>query len=98
MVVKSERGRRRYILFKMTSELERETVIRRANRTSDGEAPYIVQCEKNMMIARCSPDSMERTIEIVSRIDPGSSSIITSGTLKSIRDKYPEMKKKQQKR
>lgn len=98
MVVKSERGRRRYILFEMTCELERETVIRRANRTSDGEAPYIVQCEKNMMIARCSPDATERTIQIVSRIDPGSSSIITSGTLKTIRDKYPELKKKQQKR
>jgi len=98
MVVKSERGRRRYIMFKMTCEFERETVIKRVNKTSDGEAPYIVQCEKNMMIARCSPDAIERTIEIISRMDPGSSSIITSGTLKTIRDKHPELKAKQKKR
>jgi hypothetical protein len=98
MVVKSERGRRRYILFEMASELEREAVIRRVNRISDGEAPYIVQCEKNRMIARCSPDAIERTIEMVLRMDPGSSSIITSGTLKTIRDKYPELKTKQKKR
>ncbi|MFA6711005.1 MAG: hypothetical protein WCQ23_02370 [Candidatus Methanomethylophilaceae archaeon] len=95
MTVKSERGRRRYILFKLTSDISREDLIRMANRSCGKEnAPYVVQSTKGMCIVRCSPAEIEHTVGVISEVDPGCTSVTTSGTLRTIRSRYPEMRVK----
>jgi RNase P/RNase MRP subunit POP5 len=93
MVVKELRGRRRYIYFRMNSYFDKETLIRRLYREFDKESiPYVVQCNDGEAIIRCPPEQMEPLKQAISHIDPTSESVTTSGTLKTIRDKYPSLK------
>jgi hypothetical protein len=93
MVVKEKRGRRRYVVFRVSPELDRDALIRRARRLQvRGWAPYIVQCSDGWAIVRCAPDEREKTAAAMSEMDPGCESLLTSGTLKSLRDRYPELR------
>lgn len=99
MVVKEKRGRRRYVLFKVSPCLDKDTLIRKANRICNGEdAPYVIQCDHGMAIIRCPPEEKTHIIEIMSCIDSDCSSITTSGTLKTLRDAYPDLRTKSKKR
>lgn len=91
MVVKEVRGRRRYILFSVSADVTKESLIR-GLRGLTSEPPYIVQCVPGKVIIRCSPDKRDETISLMERLDGAPYPIVTSGTLKTIRDKYPELR------
>jgi RNase P/RNase MRP subunit POP5 len=90
--VKEKRGRRRYIAFTVSAELTKETLIS-ALRSVCSEPPYVIQCGEGWAIVRCSPAAAETTISRMRLADPSSSSLRTSGTLRTLRDLYPELKR-----
>jgi len=93
LVVKSERGRRRYIVFEVSPNITKESLIRTTNSIcKNEESLYIIQCNSSRAIIRCSPDQIGRSIEIMNIADSYSRSILMSGTLKTLRDRYPELK------
>lgn len=93
MVVKDRRGRRRYIVFRVSPELDRETLIKRTRRIREPDrVPYIIQCSDGLAVIRCSPDRRDDMIEVMSDLDPGCTSLATSGTLKTLRDRYPGLR------
>jgi len=92
MVVKSKRGRRRYVVFEVSPNLRRETLIKGLGSVKGEHPPQVIQLDHGMAVIRCTPDSREETILAVSRIDPGSVSLVTSGTLRKIRELYPALK------
>jgi RNase P/RNase MRP subunit POP5 len=91
MVVKSKRGRRRYIAFSTSPDVTKESLIR-GFRSIAADPPYIVQCASGMAILRCSPDKREETASVMSLADPSSVPLRTSGTLRTLRDEYPILK------
>jgi hypothetical protein len=94
VVVKSKRGRRRYVLFAISSGITKPSLIGRLkNNVSEGrEPPYVVQCIPGMAIIRCAPEEKDDLISLMERTDRNAESILTSGTLRTIREKYPELK------
>jgi len=91
MVVKSKRGRRRYIAFTVDGSLTKETLIARF-RTSDLPfEPRVVQCSEGWCIIRCGPKEREDAIAIMKAVDPKSTSLCTSGTVVTLRNRYPEL-------
>ena len=90
MVVKELRGRRRYIIFRMTFfSKDKEGFIaflRRASTQSGFPSPYVIQVKGDLVIIRCSPQERESTISSMETI--GGRSLLTSGTLKKLRVKY----------
>jgi RNase P/RNase MRP subunit POP5 len=92
MTVKERRGRRRYIAFRVRDDLTKDAVIAVLRRVC-GNPPYVVQCAEGWMIVRCSPSDAEDTIRHVGLADPSSVSLRTSGTLASLRNDYPELKR-----
>lgn len=99
MTVKEKRGRRRYMVFKVSPGIDKGALIRKANSVcGEGESLYVVQCESGMAIARCSPEQRERCIELMLAADPGCVPMLTSGTLRTLREKFPELKVPSKKR
>lgn len=92
MVVKEIRGRRRYILFSISDGITKESLIRSFRTLDAATQPYIVQCIPGKVIIRCGPDEREDIISTMSRVDPSSVSLLTSGTLRTLRDRYPDLK------
>jgi len=92
MAVKEKRGRRRYIAFIMSPAHTKESLIRSLRPLSDAP-PYVVQCAEGWAVVRCAPGEIDRTISIMKDADPSSASLRTSGTLASLRDAYPELKR-----
>ncbi|MDR3075079.1 MAG: hypothetical protein LBU30_03440 [Candidatus Methanoplasma sp.] len=91
MVVKSKRGRRRYIVFSVSENITRGALIREFSHMGT-DAPYIVQCIPGMAVLRCSPERREETVSLMSSADPPSSPLRTSGTLRTLRDEFPDLK------
>jgi RNase P/RNase MRP subunit POP5 len=92
MVVKEKKGRRRYIAFSVSAGLRKEDLIRELRAIDQEKPPYVIQLAESKAIIRCPPNKKEETIAAVSRADPSSVSLITSGTIRKIRDIYPELK------
>jgi len=92
MTVKEKRGRRRYIAFTTDPLLTKEAVISLLRKLSD-VPPYVVQCAEGWTIVRCAPGDIDDTIALIGLADPSSVSLRTSGTLASLRDRYPELKR-----
>ena len=92
MVVKSVRGRRRYIAFTVDPSLNREMLISRLRSVSGDAAPYVVQCAEGWCILRVSPKDSESALSLMSRLYPDSKSVSTSGTLRTLRSRYPVLK------
>ena len=88
MVVKDVRGRRRYIAFRVSPGTGKTILINRL-QTQTSKVPYVVQCENGLAILRCEPSEMESTVALMLSVDPSWTSILTSGTLKTLRDKIP---------
>lgn len=91
MVVKSKRGRRRYIAFVVNPALTREALVGRLKAFAGDEAPRAIQCSEGWCILRCAPNEREMAIELMKRIDPESKSLRTSGTLITLRRRYPRL-------
>ncbi|MCL2031903.1 MAG: hypothetical protein FWG96_01315 [Methanomassiliicoccaceae archaeon] len=92
MVVKSKSGRKRYVAFSVSEDMTKDTMIRGLRSISQTDPPYVIQCVSGKAVLRCSPEKKEETVRMMSRIDPSSSSLLTSGTLRGIRRRYPELK------
>ena len=92
MTVKEKRGRRRYVAFTVDRTLTKEIIIEKLKKLS-AAPPYVVQCAEGWAIVRCSPDNVAATISMMKLADPSSASLRTSGTLASLRDAYPELKR-----
>jgi RNase P/RNase MRP subunit POP5 len=92
MVVKSKRGRVRYIAFDVPGDLKKEALIKNLRSIASEAPPYVIQCAFGKAIMRCAPKDREETVRIMSRIDPSCISLMTSGTIRKIRDRYPELK------
>jgi len=91
MVVKSKRGRIRYIAFDVPADLRKETLIKKVNSIGRGDL-YVVQCVSGKAVVRCAPENREEAIQILSQAEPSCSSLMTSGTIRKIRERYPELK------
>ena len=89
MVVKSERGRRRYIAFTVDEGLTAEALSGKLKAFRPDSAPKVIQCAQGWCILRCSPQECEGTIDLMSQLYPGSKSLKTSGTLITLRRRYP---------
>lgn len=91
MVVKSKRGRRRYIAFVVDPSLTKESLIARFRNSAIDPAPHVIQCSEGWCILRCAPNEREGTISSMAEVDPFSRSLRTSGTVISLRRRYPEL-------
>ena len=93
MVVKSVRGRRRYIVFTLDPGFTRETLISKLHALNGDDAPYVVQCGEGWAVIRSSPERIDVDIDIVKKADHNSESVSTSGTLKTLRDRYEVLRR-----
>ena len=91
MTVKSKRGRRRYIAFTLDSKFDRPSLISGLRSVAGEEAPDVVQCSEGWCIVRCTPDRREETIRLMGLVDPSAKSLRTSGTLITLRRRYPRL-------
>jgi len=92
LTVKEKRGRRRYIAFTVGPEITKDIAIS-SLRMLCGDPPYVVQCAEGWAILRCSPENIEETKALMRRVDASSAPLKTSGTLATLRDAYPELKR-----
>lgn len=99
MVVKSVRGRRRYIVFTVPAEAGRSEVL---DALADLSEPMpdlrVITSFGGKAIVRCSPAEIEQVSTTMKERFPGSESLITSGTLRKVREVYPELKVAQKKK
>lgn len=89
MTVKSKRGRRRYIVFTVDPELTRETLIR---LIPGGKRFNVIQCAGGMAVVRCAPDEVDECESAVKTAEPSAEPLVMSGTLRTLRDRYPLLK------
>ncbi|MDR0779000.1 MAG: hypothetical protein LBE48_06165 [Methanomassiliicoccaceae archaeon] len=92
MTVKEKTGRRRYVAFTVDPLFGKETLIS-ALRKASGDPPYVIQCREGWCIVRCTPGSVDSTITVMRNADPSSVSLRTSGTLRTLRERYPELER-----
>ncbi|MDD2410132.1 MAG: hypothetical protein PHV81_00415 [Candidatus Methanomethylophilaceae archaeon] len=91
MTVKSKRGRRRYIVFEVGTEVDKTLLTRATFRP--GHHIKVISCDGGFAVVRCSPADTCWVSEAVASSFPGSEPLRTSGTLKSLRDRYSSLKK-----
>jgi hypothetical protein len=99
MVVKAVRGRRRYIVFVVPEDEGRSGVLETLS-VLEPEMPdlRVITSFGGKAIIRCSPAETDRVTERMLERYPGSQSLIASGTLRKIREIYPELKVPQKKK
>jgi hypothetical protein len=87
MVVKEKRGRRRYILFRVSFPSRDKgsfiSFVHQAAMSEGRPAPYVIQVRENLVILRCSPAEREDLISFMGRL--GGESLLCSGTLRKLR-------------
>ncbi|MGE0014755.1 MAG: hypothetical protein AB7S83_01010 [Candidatus Methanomethylophilaceae archaeon] len=91
MTVKSKRGRRRYIVFRIGADVDRFSLAQATFRP--GHHVKVISCDEGMAVVRCSPADTGWVSDAVVSSFPGSEPLRTSGTLKSLRDRYGSLKK-----
>lgn len=93
MVVKSVRGRRRYIFFQVPQDTRRDDLA----AALEGIASVkVITCSGGEAVVRCSPQDRD---EAVGRMSArGGRSVKTSGTLRTLRDEYPSLRVPQKRR
>ena len=91
MTVKSKRGRRRYIVFRVGADVDRISLARATFRP--GHHVKVISCDERMAVIRCSPEDRSWVSDTVVSSFPGSEPLRTSGTLKSLRERYGSLKK-----
>ncbi len=90
MTVKSIRGRRRYIAFVTAPGMTKPDMVA---AIPGGKTYNVIQCAEGMAIVRCGPADIERCVRAVKVCDPTAYPVKTSGTLRTLRDCYPVLKK-----
>ena len=90
MVVKSVRGRRRYIYFRMPAGVRRDDLTAMiGDRIPDTK---VITCHRTDAVIRCPPEGCDPLIALLSGPDNGCIPVKTSGTLRTLRDEYPQLK------
>ena len=92
MVVKSERGRRRYVVYTVPEGTRWDEVLEALSADPTPAQLKVICCFSGMAVIRTEPSGLD---EVGCRMHarwPGSESLITSGTLRTIRDRYPELR------
>lgn len=87
MVVKSERGRRRYVYLRVPADIRRDGL---AELLSDIASVKVITCSSGDAVVRCDPADRESVIAAVE--SRGGEAVLTSGTLRTLRDRYPALK------
>ena len=95
MVVKSERGRRRYIFFEVPHHVRRDDI----SQALDGIGSVkVITCSDGRAVVRSSPDDREAVTQRMTETFGGCRSVRTSGTLRGLRDRYPPLRVPQKRR
>ena len=93
MVVKSVRGRRRYIVYRVPTETDRDDVVSALENANDPIPQLkVITCFGGEAVIRSTPDGLSKVDSRMRAAWPDCESIITSGTLRTIRDAHPELK------
>ena len=99
MVVKAVRGRRRYVVFTVPESAGRIDVLSSLSGLSKTMPDLrVITSFGGKTIVRCSPSEIPAVTEAMKEMYPGTESLITSGTLRKVRDVYPELKVPQKKK
>ncbi len=84
VTVKAKRGRRRYIAFDVPADLDMGGLIQKLPRGRF----RVIQCAGGMAAVRCDAQETKDCIEAVTHAVPGAVPRRTSGTIKTLRDRY----------
>ncbi len=99
MVVKSVRGRRRYVVFTVPAETGRNDMLDALSSLVQEMPDFkVITSFGGKAIIRCSPSEIEKISSTMKERYPDTESLITSGTLRTVRDAYPELKVPQKKK
>ncbi len=90
MTVKSKRGRRRYVVFSVPAGLTREDLI---HRIPGGRRFNVIQSAEGMAIVRCAPEEIGECEAAVKAVAAEAEIVTVSGTLRTLRDRYPVLKR-----
>ena len=76
----------------MSVPMTKEELIRAFRAKNGSDVPYVIQCVPGKAVIRCSPNEIEKVKDQMKAVNNGSESLATSGTLKTLRDRYPVLK------
>ena len=91
MVVKEKRGRRRCVAFETSEVTDAETVSREIISSAvklGVRPPKLIQFEGRRGIVRCLEPEKETTLELINASVLPMKTLRTSGTLKTLRERY----------
>ena len=91
MVVKDKRGRRRYVAFETSEVTDAETVSREIISSAvklGVRPPKLIQFEGRRGIVRSLEPEQEATLELINAAVLPMRTLRTSGTLKTLRERY----------
>jgi RNase P/RNase MRP subunit POP5 len=91
MVVKEKRGRRRYMAFETSEVMDAETVSREIISSAvklGVRPPKLIQFEGRRGIVRSLEPEKEATLELINAAVLPMKTLRTSGTLKTLRERY----------
>lgn len=91
MVVKSVRGRRRYVAFTTPEGMHRDEMVS-TFETLAIPSVKVITCGHGKAVIRCDPGHVPVLIDAYEKSFPGNCSLRTSGTLRTLRDADPELK------
>lgn len=92
MVVKSVRGRRRYVVYTVPEGTNRDDVVSALDGlTGENTQLKVITCFDGMAVIRSCPEGLQVLRERMCEVWSCSESLMTSGTLRTIRDRYPEL-------
>lgn len=93
MVVKSVRGRRRYIALTTPKSANRDTVSGILGALDpEPQMLKVITCGSGRAVVRCGPEDCHRVIAALQEAGEEYSSMQISGTLKTLRDRHPELR------
>jgi RNase P/RNase MRP subunit POP5 len=92
MAVNGIKKRKRYVAFSVSPDVTKEAIIRGSKSFCQSDPVYVIQCTSGKAIIRCTPKTKDEAVIMMKHIDPSSSPLITSGTIRKIRALYPELK------
>ena len=99
MVVKAVRGRRRYVVYRVPQETGRTEVLTALEKLAETMPDIrVITSFEGKAIVRCSPSEIVSVSEAMRTAFPGSDSLIASGTLRKVREIYPELRVAQKKK
>ncbi|TQS81190.1 hypothetical protein [Candidatus Methanomassiliicoccus intestinalis] len=89
MVVKSKRGRRRYIVFETTEKISEDELLcslRSYSENAGIPVPKVIQFNGNKGIVRVNGTNIDKARALMNNKD--FKTLLTSGTLLTIRERY----------